>query len=743
MATPTPFCSPSSTLSTAASLIEDDRFPIDFVSELAEIESWRKEIYRPIYHIHKWWAKRLGSVFRAIILGSKLPKDQSLEDAFYRMHRFEDLVVFDPFMGSGTTIGEAHKLGCIALGRDINQVAFESVRTALGRLDRDALSQAFSALSQSVGTKIRKLYLTKVREDDVCDTLYYFWVKTVPCPFCSDKVDLFSSYIFARNAYPDRKPDTRVYCPSCSNVFLGNVNDIETKCDRCEHRFDPRNGPAVGTSATCQSCRRSFLIAKAVQAQGGPPSHRLYAKLVLTSGDDKIYLPTTVEDEEAYKKCSEELTATELLLPTLSLAVGYNTRQAMNYGYRTWREFFNDRQLLTLGLLRKAICELRDDSVRQSMLTIFSGALEFNNMFTSYKGEGTGAMRHMFSHHILKPERMPIEGNVWGTPRSSGSFSTLFKSRMLRAIDYRMAPFEIGVRRFGSTRNRKIFGTSPTFTGCVDTRWPPPQPLSSRGIYLSCGSSDDTGLPDASVDLVVTDPPFFDNVHYSELADFFYAWQQLAPFPFSDAKTTRDSREVQDKSVTNFSKKLKAVFVECHRVLKDTGSLVFTYHHSRLEGWSALVEAVLGAGFEFVNAHPVKSEMSVATPKSQAKQPIQLDVIMVCRKHLVGDRNPFDLAVAFERASERAKRKTIKLMSKGLRLSLNDGMVILIGMFLVEASAGRNSRQLTDAFRSKAEAFGSAASRLVETFSREIDLEARHVNERLDPDQFQLFQETE
>jgi hypothetical protein len=70
--------------------------------------------------IHKWWAKRLGSVFRAILLGSALPETENLEDVFYRKHDFRGQTVFDPFMGSGTTIGEAHKLGFTTLGRDIN-----------------------------------------------------------------------------------------------------------------------------------------------------------------------------------------------------------------------------------------------------------------------------------------------------------------------------------------------------------------------------------------------------------------------------------------------------------------------------------------------------------------------------------------------------------------------------------------------------------------------------------------------
>ena len=150
--------SQSNGLSGGRRLIESDSFALEFVSELAEMESWRKEVHRPIYHIHKWWAKRLGSVFRAILLGSVLPETEKLEEVFYRSHDFSNLTVFDPFMGSGTTIGEGHKLGFTAFGRDINPVACESVRVALGPLNRDALLQAFAQLSSGVGERIRQLY---------------------------------------------------------------------------------------------------------------------------------------------------------------------------------------------------------------------------------------------------------------------------------------------------------------------------------------------------------------------------------------------------------------------------------------------------------------------------------------------------------------------------------------------------------------------------------------------------------
>jgi adenine-specific DNA methylase len=59
-------------------LIETDHFPFEFISRLAERESWRKEVHRPIYHVHKWWAKRLGAVFRSVLLGSILPEHAGL-----------------------------------------------------------------------------------------------------------------------------------------------------------------------------------------------------------------------------------------------------------------------------------------------------------------------------------------------------------------------------------------------------------------------------------------------------------------------------------------------------------------------------------------------------------------------------------------------------------------------------------------------------------------------------------------
>ena len=684
-----------------ARLIESQEFPFEFISTIAERESWRKEIYRPIYHVHKWWAKRLGSVFRGILLGSILQSDENLENAFYSLNKFPNTIVFDPFMGSGTTIGEAYKLGMTALGRDINPIASESVRIALTPLSRKRLKSAFHQISSSIGQQIRELYRAKDENGYLCEVLYYFWVKQTKCPDCHENVDLFSNYVFARNAYPKKKPEVQVLCPSCGDIFQALYHQSQVTCNSCQTNFDPKRGQVKGSKAYCSSCKNAFSIVEAMRATINPPTHRLYAKLVLSPQGEKRYLRATDDDYEAYIACEQRLQTEELQglvrLPEATLFEGYNTRQAMGYNYNSWRDFFNARQLLALGWLHDSIRKLPESAERDALLLLFSGTLEFNNLFASYKGEGTGAVRHMFSHHTLKPERMPLEANVWGTSKSSGSFSGLFRSRLLRALDYRDAPFEVGLNN-----HKKVFGISKP----IGT-----QPLAKWGYFepgtvaLSCGDSANSDLPANSIDLVVTDPPFFDNVHYSELADFFYAWQVLQPrgFIVENQSTTRRNCEVQDTDSNQFSNKLRHVFEECRRVLKENGLLVFTYHHSHPDGWLALANAVYGAQFSVVQAHPVRAELAAATPKSQTKEPILIDAIIVCRKQENDERKRQNPEEAFRRAVSAATNQVERLVSTGYQPTEGDKFVIGAAQFFVALGSNVTASFATQAFSEQRE----------------------------------------
>lgn len=683
--------------------IIEDGFPFEFVSEIAEMESWRKELNRPIYHLHKWWAQRLGSVFRSAIIAAATPSGPSLIDFFYKKVDLPDVVIFDPFMGSGTTIGEAVKLGCSAIGRDINPVAHRAVHTALGPLQRAELDAQFKQVEATAGREIRRLYRSTDSCGQPCTVLYYFWVKFLPCPVCNEQVDLFSSYIFASHAVKARHPEAKAICPSCGDIIDGRYDATTLRC-RCGTDFDPRAAPVRRGRVVCNHCDHVFSIAKTTLAAGRPAKHRMYAKLVLRTDGVKEYLPPSYDDLRLFERIRMRLNETAPAIPSIPIENGHNTRQMLNHGYRFWHEMFNARQLLALTTLAKSIQDLPVGNARDALALLFSGTLEFNNMFASYKGEGTGAVRHLFAHHILKPERTPIEANLWGTPKSSGAFSTLYRSRLLRAMEYRATPFEISVENAGGKKiGRKVFGISkPVGTAHVLCRYPK-HGLKAGDVYLSCGDSSKTDLPDGSVDLVVTDPPFFDNVHYSELADFFYAWQRLYfPSRQTTRTTTRRPEEVQDAEVQAFASKLQAVFTECHRVLRKEGLLVFSYHHSRESGWLAVAAAVLGAQFSIVEAHPVKAEMSVAMPKGQAKDPINLDVLLVCRKREHDRRLERKRDDALRVAAAEGANRIRRFNKVGRRLSRNDIRIVLLSLLVVELSPGRSADEVVEALNALA-----------------------------------------
>ena len=681
--------------------IESDDFPFEWLSRIAERESWRKEIYRPIYHVHKWWAQRLGSVFRGILLGALTPQDADVRDLFYSLARFPDAVVFDPFMGSGTTLGETLKLGGRAIGRDINPVSYFQVHTALTMRDAEDLEKVYLEIEGDVVDTISSYYTARMPNGTLSRVLYYFWVMQAPCPICRLPVDLFSNYIFARHATPRRNPTVHVVCPKCGAIGPEDYRVKQTECSECSHSFDATAGPAKGKAAQCPHCFCEFPIGRTIRETGSSPTYRMYAKLILTSDREKEYQPINDYDETLYRKAITDLATSPYRIPQGTIEPGYNTNQVLNYGFRSWYQMFNARQLLCIAMLANRIKDIDDARLRGAFTCLLSGTLEFNNMFASYKGEGTGAVRHMFNHHILKPERTPLEANVWGTPKSSGAFSTLFRSRLLRAAQYARQPFELALASEGrDKRSVKVEGINDSLLGLSNSE-SYDQFAENARLYLSCGDSAATDLLDESVDVVVTDPPFFDNVHYSQLADFFYCWQRLIleDCPSHQAGTTRSKSEVQNSDVSAFTERLTLVLQESARVLKDDGLLVFTYHHSRWEGWRSALTAITAAGFYIKICHPVKAEMSVAAPKRQAKAPINFDIIMVCRKshpataevNLAGELN---LPLALKRAESQIAR----LKNDGWELSRNDIGVVVMAQAVAEISRQPQKRMTEQAF---------------------------------------------
>lgn len=669
----------------AATALECD-FPLIEISQIAEQESWRKEINRPIYHIHKWWATRLGSVFRGIALGALSQPGTDTWAQFYKTHDLAGKVVLDPFMGSGTTLGEAVKLGAKAIGCDINPVSTFLVRQAFTPASEAELRASFERLERDVAPEIRRYYQTRdPQTGKLIQVLYYFWVKTVTTPE-GEIIPLLSRYVFSQDAYPKKKPRAQIVCPGCWSVLEDRYDATDLHCQHCSHQFNPQEGPAAGQYVTTKNGHR-YRIKELLPKDGTPPSHRMYAMMALRANGSKVYLPVRDEDLALYEEAQERLTTEELPLPKTSVRPGHNTDQARGYNYTKWRDFFNARQLLCLGLLLREIMTIEDLPLQEQMLCLFSSTLEFNNLFCSFKGEGTGAVRHMFSNHILKPERTPLENSVWGTDKSSGTFSTLFESRLLRAKRYLDEPFEIAFehdREGNRTGSRKIVASHPIRARRVET-WPELQ-AADHGLLILNGDSSKLPVPAGSVDAVVTDPPYFDFVHYSELSDFFFAW--LSPvlrqrYPWMAREDSSDQGEVQHKDPRMFARLLALVFTEACRVLKDDGVLAFSFHHSRAEGWAAIYEAINKAGLAVVAAHPVHAELRAASPKTAAKDPISLDAILVCRKKAFALHH----SAAIQDVRQTVDALASQLQAAGLRISAGDRFVIGAAQTLIARAA--------------------------------------------------------
>ena len=647
-------------------------FPYNEINEIASNESYRKEVFRPIYHTHKWWAIRLGSIFRAITIGACLDKDNSsFIDTYYKRYNLTDKVILDPFMGSGTTIGEAQKLGCKTIGCDINPVSTFIVSQALKKVPLRIIKEEFSKLEESVAPLINKYY-TKIDKStgETCRVLYYFWVKTIKTPDGND-VPLFSNYIFSKNAYASKKPESQIYCPNCHNVFQGRYDLEDVTCPCCGYRYNPQVGPVKGSYVTDPKSNNRYKIIDIIQETKNAPQNKLYAMMVLTPKDEKKYLSVDNDDIALYKEASAHLLKLDSILPQGIILPGYNTNQVLNYNYHKWSEFFNDRQLLCLNLLLKAILKIENKDIRNMFLVLFSGTLEFNNMFCSFKGEGTGAVRHLFSNHILKPERMPLENSIWGTPKSSGTFSTLFKTRVLRAQDYLDNPFEIYIKdgkRSNIVCNNQI---RPNFVNTFEDF----EKNDHSCLILNGDSSNISILPDKSVDAVITDPPYFDFVHYSELADFFYAW--LNPvlqheYKIFQHNTSRREGEVQNVDPCVFANNLGHVLGEGNRVLKDEGVLVFSFHHSKADGWVSLLKSLYISKFYIKTLYPIKAEMDVSSPIMSSKSPISYDVLLVCKK-----LTSFSESEIFENIKEDYSDYYInEYNSHGMKLTDGDKVVI-------------------------------------------------------------------
>ena len=670
-----------------ATYIEHD-FPIEVLNAIAEKEGNAK---KPIYQIHKWWARRLGSIFRMLILAAFTPWDDALSreenekrlwERFYSKNELKNSdgqtpIILDPFMGGGTTIVEALRLGCKVIGLDLNPVAWFVTKKSVDPIDFAALDAVFKHLEQSVAPRIKHYYRTTCPKGHEADVMYVFWVKKVPCLACGAEVRLFPSFRIAT-----RKGTHTVFCPKCYDIMEDSKSlGEEWECLECLTSFVPEKGHAGRGKYTCPQCGQRENILEAVRRQEAPPQAEMFALEYYCRICGRGYKTASTTDIALYEAARAEFLRLEDGLPfprTKIPTEGRSDPRPINHGYKHFYQMFNERQLLCLSLLLEEILKIEDENTREYLLLTLSHCIDYNNMFCGY--DYTRFHTHnLFAMHAYRNTNLPVEGNVWGARLGRSTFAKTF-AQTIRAKRYAITPYE---RESVFSPTRKSIGD--TSVGIVAENL-----HDGADAALRAATAEDLSFLGHLVDAVITDPPYCDNVMYAELADFFYVWLRLGlkdryPQYFGSELSPRArelvKNQAQGKDEDFFFQGLTRCFQECYRVLKDDGLFIFTFHHAQPWAWKAVLKSLVEeADFHIEAIYPVHSEMRTSAHLVNTGG-IGYDIPFVCRKRQEMGR-PAAWGNLKDEIYFRAQETIEGIRRAGRRISDADIFVIAMGRCL-------------------------------------------------------------
>lgn len=609
--------------------------PVVFTSRLALREGNAK---KPIYQLHKWWARRLGSVFRTILIGVSKRADSKVdfEAAFYRKQNYAGFVVLDPFVGGGTSVVEAAKCGASVVGIDIDPVACFVTRAELQGCNLKDISGAFDRIAESVRDRIRALYMSKLPDGTASEIVYAFWVEVARCGKCNEHYPAHPHYQLVRDPKNSRQT---VFCKYCNEIHELNLRRRRFNCERCNRETQIASGNAKQGRGTCPGCGHEQVLHDRNVEPENPPEHILFALQVIDAAG-KVHFKKADDADLAIFDTARRLWSgggknnsfvPDELIPT----AGRSDPRPICFGYRRYRDLFNERQLLALSLIAHAIADLPNGAPKELLATAFSDCLASNNMFCYYAFD-YDKLTPLFGLHAYHKVTRPVENNVWGSIRGRGSFEKCYK-KLLRAKEFATSPFEYRYSRRGQAiRVRTGESINVDITSEIDVH-----NGRSSGVLLNTSSEHLGRIQGKSIDLILSDPPYYDNLAYSELSDFYHVWLkrlQLPSYAGNDRAQTpiseslyvgsRNSRPDRDHAV--YQSGLCRILRECNRILKDDGIMIFTFHHRSEAAWRALGNALIHAHFRVTNVFPIRSEGTSQFHSSAGN--LKWDAVFCCRK---------------------------------------------------------------------------------------------------------------
>jgi len=424
----------------------------------------------------------------------------------------------------------------------------------------------------------------------------YLWTRTVRCknPTCGATVPLVRQTWLCKKK--DRFVALKMIAPKGKKEVCFEV--VESRTEK-GLGFDPA-GFSKGGNATCPFCGTvSDSDYVKVEGRAGRMGQQMMAIVCRRPWrQGKVYLsaddcPEFAPDNEAIRERIEALCRrTGLTVPDEAMDTESSTTVAgRGFGITRWFELFTPRQMLCLlsfaAAVRECATELERAGVEGERAKAVSSCLALVQSKISMYANTLCVWNVGKQHpvHCFGRQAMPM---TWDFP-------------------------EVNLANSGGNASEALKGTTGGIESTLDCD-------GSASVFR--GSATALPWPDASFDAVITDPPYYDNIDYARLSDFFYVWLKrtvghLYPEHFATETTPKKSEAVadpvrhggsKDKARLAYEEMMAQSFREAHRVLKPGGQMTVVYAHKTTLGWSTLVDALRNAGFTVTEAWPLDTE---------------------------------------------------------------------------------------------------------------------------------------
>lgn len=587
--------------SSQRTLLEAERLPIAELAVLADRESRQPQA---IYKTHKWFARRLGTSMRALVLGLTYEDESAFWENFGGAPQLSGTLL-DPFVGGGTIITEASRLGMDVIGVDVDPVAAAITGFQMALADAPSVLPVLEELMRDVGSTIAPFHQVISPEGGTLVAVHHFWVQVHRCEACDVEFELHPTYEIGRTPSLGTRA---LVCSECGAMAEVPLETEYLKCS-CGARTPSAAGPVSRGVARCPACGHTEALISAARRTLVPPRFRLFAHEVFDPEETKRptmakrrFIAATSHSREILESCEQRLQTEGTNLPHATIGAHHRDTRLIAYNRTSSLELFTLRQRLHLARLLRAL-DLLEEPAKQAAAIAFSDHLRTNNLLCGY-ASGWRRLRPLFTirgwHHVVRP----VELNPWLDGIGRGTFPNAMR---------RIEKARLQARRPRGAR--------------------PCTPSSFQSVHVRQGTSSRLpDVPDASIDYVITDPPYFDKLSYGELADFFRPWMRHLRL-VGDADGAADEQLASMASRSDqgeaFSAGLTACLREVARKLKPLAPFVFTYQAGPA-GWLATTQALQRTGLDPVSVQPMLGDAGSGDHKRG--NPIRWDAVLCLRK---------------------------------------------------------------------------------------------------------------